>query len=319
MSDPTGRSLRLLSLLQTHRHWSGGELRERLGVSERTLRRDVDRLRELGYDVTATPGTGGGYQLAGGGRLPPLLLEEDEAVAIAVGLRTAAVRGLVDGEHISLSALAKLEQMLAPHLRRRVAAFQEHAVPLAGRGGQVDADLLAQLALACRDHERVRFGYVSARDVESSRHAEPHSLVPMDSRWYAVCWDLDRDDWRTFRVDRMSRLLLTGVRAEQRSLPAKDAAEFVQHAHVDAASTFESTVHLDMNLAQARRWFGVWASDARSNEAGGVDWPAGGGTLSDVLYGLGWIPPAVAWTISTDEEQRAALRVFANRLGAAVR
>ncbi|MEE6282062.1 helix-turn-helix transcriptional regulator [Georgenia sp. MJ170] len=319
MSDPTARSLRLLSLLQTHRHWSGEELRDRLRVSERTLRRDIDRLRELGYDVAATPGAGGGYQLAGGGRLPPLLLDDDEAVAIAVGLRTAAVQGLSDGEHTSLSALAKLEQMLAPHLRRRVSAFQETAVTVPGQGERVDADLLAQLALACRDHERVRFGYVSRLDVESSRHVEPHSLVPMGSRWYLVCWDLERADWRTFRADRMARLLLTGVRSEPRTLPAADAAEFVQHAHVDSRQPLEAVVHLDMTLARARADFGIWASGAQSNESGGVDWPIGGTSVSDILYGLGWIPRDVAWTVTAPDEMLASLRAVAARLTVAAR
>lgn len=310
MSDPTARSLRLLSLLQTHRFWSGSDLSDRLGVSERTLRRDVERLRELGYEVTATPGLGGGYQLAGGNRLPPLLLDDDEAVAIAVGLRTAAVQGLADGEHTSLSALAKLEQMLPAHLRRRVAALQEYAVPSVGGGETVDADVVAALALACRDHERVRFGYVSALEIESRRHVEPHSLVPRENRWYLVSWDLDRDDWRTFRLDRMTDLLLTGARADARELPADDAAEFVLHAHVDQRFPLEAVVHLEMSLARVRSSFGVWASGAEENATGGVDWPIGGGEVPDLLYALGWIPPGVEWSITAPPDVLEALRAF---------
>src|SRR5690606_9619715 len=170
----------LLSLLQTHRFWSGPELAGRLGVSDRTLRRDVERIRELGYRVAASPGAAGGYQLESGSTLPPLLLDDDEAVAIGVGLRTAAVLGIDDGEQTSLSALAKLEQVLPRNLRRRVRALQEHTIPAARAGARVAADVLAEIALACRDHERLRFRYTAGSGAETSRHVEPHSLVPRE-------------------------------------------------------------------------------------------------------------------------------------------
>lgn len=317
MSDPTSRALRLLSLLQTHRSWSGRELRDRLGVSSRTLRRDVDRLRELGYEVTARPGVDGGYRLAAGGRLPPLLLDDDEAVAIAVGLRVAAVQGL--GERTALTALVKLEQMLAPHLRWRVSALQEYAVPAGGRGLQVDADVVAELALSCRDHERVRFGYVSALDVESSRYVEPHTLVADGPRWYLVCWDLERADWRTFRLDRMSRLLRTGVRFSPRPLPVDDLSEMITATDTDSESlAIEAVAHLDIPLEEARRVFGVWATGATANADGGTDWPLGGSSLADLVYGPAWIPPEVEWRFSGSPEARAALAEFAARLARAV-
>jgi predicted DNA-binding transcriptional regulator YafY len=313
MADPTARALRLLSLLQTHRSWSGRELRDRLGVSARTLRRDVDRLRELGYEVSARPGLDGGYRLAGGGRLPPLLLDDDEAVAIAVGLRVAAVQGL--GEHTALSALVKLEQMLAPHLRRRVSALQEYAVPAGGRGRVVDPDVVAELALACRDHERVRFSYVTALDVESARHVEPHTLVSSGPRWYLVCWDLDRDDWRTFRLDRLSRLLRTGVRTAPRELPVDDPSELILATDTDSETyPLEAVVHLDLPLEELRAHFGVWSTGATANEAGGTDWPVAGGSLADLVYGPAWIPPDVAWTVSGTEEAVQALAGFGRRL-----
>src|SRR5699024_5869435 len=183
----------------------------------------------------------GGYRLAGGNRMPPLLLEDEEAVAIAVALRVAAV---ALGERAALGALVKLEQMLAPHLRRRVAALQEYAVPVAGRGAGADVDLIAELALACRDRERVRFGYVSALDEDSSRHVDPHTLVAHEWRWYLVCWDLGRQDWRTFRVDRMRRALRTGARFEPRELPVADPTEMIVATTTDETFSHEGTVHL---------------------------------------------------------------------------
>lgn len=316
MSDPTARALRLLSLLQTYRSWPGTELCRRLGVSARTLRRDVERLRELGYEVTARPGVDGGYRLAPGGRLPPLLLEDDEAVAVVVALRVAAVQGL--GEQTALRALVKLEQLLAPHLRRRVAALQEYAVPAGGRGLQVDPDLVAELALACRDHERVRFDYVSALDARSARHVEPHTLVSDGPRWYLVCWDLDRADWRTFRLDRMARLLRTGARFAPRGLPSADPAELVLATDTDSDSVeMEVVAHLDLSLEETRRIFGVWATGATPNANGGTDWPLGGNSLADLVYGPAWIPPEVGWRLSAPPQVHAALAAYAARLARA--
>lgn len=316
MSDPTARALRLLSLLQTHRSWTGRELRERLGVSPRTLRRDIDRLRELGYEVRARPGVDGGYQLAAGGRLPPLLLDDGEAVAMAVGLRLTAVQGL--GEHTALSALVKLEQLLAPHLRRRVSALAEYAVPAGTRGARVDADVVAELALACRDHERVRFRYVSATEVETSRHVEPHTLVSHGMRWYLVCWDLERSDWRTFRLDRLSHLLRTGARAEPRELPVGDPAELVLATDTDSTRyPLEAVIHLDLPLEEMRKVFGVWSTGATANDAGGTDWPVGGSSLADLVYGPAWIPAEVAWTFSAPPEVRERVAAFGRRLAAA--
>jgi len=227
-ADPTERALLLLSLLQTHRFWSGEELTARLGVSARTVRRDVDRLRVLGYPVEATPGTGGGYRLAAGAHLPPLLLDDDEAVAIAVGLRAAAGASIEGMEDASVRALAKLEQVLPDHLRRRVHAVHAHVASLGNVGGPtVDPDALAVLALACRDHEQVRFDYRRRDGDEASRLVEPHQLVSTGRRWYLVAWDVRRNDWRTFRLDRLERARLAGLRCAPRALPGGDAAAFV--------------------------------------------------------------------------------------------
>lgn len=221
--------LQLLSLLQTHRYWSGGELAARLQVSDRTLRRDVDRLRELGYPVDATRGTAGGYQLRAGAALPPLLLDDDEAVAIAVGLRAAA-GGMIAGiEETSVRALNKIVQVMPPRLRRRVDALQSYTVPAVFSGGPtIDPDVLSMLAQACRDDERLRFDYAPRDGETMARSVEPHRLVSLGRRWYLVAWDLVRHDWRSFRVDRVSSPETTGARFRQRALPGGDAAAFVQ-------------------------------------------------------------------------------------------
>lgn len=230
MSDPTSRVLQLLSLLQTYRFWPGGELAERLAVSDRTLRRDVDRLRTLGYPVDATPGTAGGYRLAAGAHMPPLLLDDEEAVAIAVGLRAAAGASVTGIEDTAVRAMAKLEQVLPDRLRRRVGALHANVTPLrwAGPAGpMVDPEALALLSQACRDREEVRFEY-ERRDGETSRRlVQPLQLVSAGRRWYLVAWDCRREDWRTFRVDRLSETRLAGARFTPRDLPAADAAEFV--------------------------------------------------------------------------------------------
>jgi predicted DNA-binding transcriptional regulator YafY len=201
MANTSGRMLRLLSLLQTHRYWPGGELAGRLEVSPRTLRRDVDRLRELGYPVDATRGVAGGYQLQAGAAVPPLLLDDEEAVAIAVGLRTAAAGAVAGFEETSVRALAKVIQLLPPRLRRRIDALQAATAPGGfGGGPTLDAGTLTTLAMACRGEERVRFSYTSRAAEPSTRTVEPHRLVSLGRRWYLVAWDLDRADWRRSRA-----------------------------------------------------------------------------------------------------------------------
>jgi predicted DNA-binding transcriptional regulator YafY len=260
VGDPSGRMLHLLSLLQTHRFWPGGELSDRLEVSPRTLRRDIDRLRELGYRIEATRGIEGGYRLEAGADLPPLLLEDEEAVAIAVGLRSAA-DGPVQGiEEAALRALTKLEQVLPRRLRRRVNDLGAVTVALrTGSGPRVDWSVLTTLAQACRDTVRVGFTYV-ARDGETTeRTVEPHRLVSAGWRWYLVAWDVDRRDWRTFRADRIDGRveLLTGF--NPRALPAADAATFVAEAiesmghRIEARCTAKAPAD---EVADRARWFG---------------------------------------------------------------
>ena len=208
----SSRLLTLLSLLQTRRDWPGGELADRLEVSRRTIRRDVERLRALGYPVESLTGPAGGYRLAAGAAMPPLLLDDDEAIAIAVGLRTAARASVTGIEETSVRALVKLEQVLPAHLRRRVQALGATTLSLPPEGPTVDPQCLTVLAGGCRDRECVRFGY-RARDGEfARREVEPHALVNRGRRWYLVCWDRGRDDWRTFRVDRITEPVALGAR-----------------------------------------------------------------------------------------------------------
>ncbi|AHH97689.1 WYL domain-containing protein [Kutzneria viridogrisea] len=226
MLETSARLLRLLSLLQARLDWTGPELAERLEVDVRTIRRDVDRLRSLGYPVHAEPGVAGGYRLGAGAALPPLLLDDEEAVAVAVGLRTAAVGGVSGIEETSIRALAKLEHVLPSRLRHRVAALQSAVVPVTGYGPKVDAAALALVAGACRDHQRLRFDYRSHEGQASRRLVEPHSLVHTGRRWYLLAWDTERADWRTFRMDRVEPRTPTGPRFSPRT-PPEDVATHV--------------------------------------------------------------------------------------------
>jgi len=225
----SARLLRLLSLLQNPREWTGAELAERLAVSARTIRNDVDKLRELGYPVLATRGSAGGYRLGAGAAMPPLLLDDDEAVSVAVGLRAAATGAVAGMAEASLGALAKLEQVLPPRLRTRVSGLQSiiTAVPFASPGPVVDPDVLTAVAAACRASERLRFSYASHDGSVSDREAEPYQLVNWGRRWYLVAFDIGRGDWRTFRVDRVTPRTPGGRRFTPRPLPAADIADWV--------------------------------------------------------------------------------------------
>ncbi|MFD9287120.1 helix-turn-helix transcriptional regulator [Streptomyces sp. NPDC060030] len=223
MTDTPARLLRLLSLLQTPREWPGSELAGRLEVSPRTIRRDIDRLRDLGYPVEASRGSVGGYRLVAGTAMPPLLLDDEEAVAIAVGLRAGAGHAIEGVDEASVRALAKLEQVLPARLRHRVSSLQNATVPLTrGDGATIDPRTLTVIASAVTARERLRFGYLARDGVASKRQAEPYRLVSTGSRWYLVSYDLDREDWRTFRVDRISEPFATGSRFDPRELPAGD-------------------------------------------------------------------------------------------------
>ncbi|MEV6330754.1 YafY family protein [Streptomyces sp. NPDC051909] len=248
MTDTPARLLNLLSLLQTPREWPGSELAERLSVSPRTIRRDIDRLRDLGYPVEASRGAVGGYRLVAGTAMPPLLLDDEEAVAIAVGLRAGAGHAIEGVEEASVRALAKLEQVLPSRLRHRVSTLQNATIPLTrGDGATVAPQTLTALAGAVTGQEKLRFGYRAGDGTESRRLVEPYRLVSTGRRWYLVAYDLGREDWRTFRVDRVTEPFPTGARFAPRELPAGDAAAYMARSMARARAQGE--VDLDVEFA----------------------------------------------------------------------
>jgi predicted DNA-binding transcriptional regulator YafY len=268
MANTSTRTLRLLSLLQNHRYWPGAELAQRLGVSPRTLRRDIDRLRELGYPVRAQRGADGGYQLAAGAELPPLVVDDDEAVAVAVALRAAAASSGPEGTEdtvaeASVRALAKLSQVMPARLRGHVEALTAMTVPASWRpGGDAPPSpgTLTVAALACRDSERIRFGYTAADGARTDRYVEPHRLVSLGGRWYLVGYDLTRLDWRTFRLDRIAGPPCgTGERFGPRTLPAADAAAFVRRSIGTARSGYDIEALVHAPAASVRAKVGRWA------------------------------------------------------------
>lgn len=284
MANTSGRTLRLLSLLQGHGHWSGADLAERLEVSERTLRRDVDRLRELGYPVEAQRGVDGGYQLAAGAALPPLVLDDEEAVALVVGLQSAAHSGIAGIAEASVRALAKAVQVLPRRLRRRAEDLGAVTVPApwGGEETSVDPGALTTIAQAARNTERIEFDYVDREGQATRRHVEPHRLVVLGRRWYLVAHDLTRHDWRTFRLDRISGPQTTGKRYPPRPIPGDDAAAFVRRSigsASDATYAVEATVQAPAGVVRARfgQWFSVDELDDGScritSSADDLRWP----------------------------------------------
>ncbi|MFE9207413.1 helix-turn-helix transcriptional regulator [Micromonospora sp. NPDC007230] len=245
MRPSSGETLRLLGLLQTPRDWTGAELGQRLEVDVRTVRRDIQKLRDLGYPVHATPGAAG-YRLGAGTKLPPLLLDDEEAVAVAIGLRTAASGTVTGIEEASLRALAKLEQVLPSRVRHRVNLLQSVTVTVPATGPTVDPDVLTAVAAACREHERLRFDYRSHDGTDSIRDTEPHRLVHAGRRWYLVGWDTDRRDWRTYRVDRIRPRIPTGPRFTPRPAPDVDLAGYLTHGVSTAPYRYQARITLDV-------------------------------------------------------------------------
>jgi predicted DNA-binding transcriptional regulator YafY len=317
MSQTSSRLLELLSLLQGRSDWPGGELADRLEVSGRTIRRDVERLRELGYPVESLRGPTGGYRLRAGTAMPPLLLDDDEAIAIAVGLRTAARASVAGIEETAVRALVKLEQVLPAHLRRRVGALGSATTTLPVSGPTVDPQHLTVIATACRDSECLRFAYRSRDLTESRRLVEPHSLVNLGRRWYLVAWDRQREDWRSFRVDRLTKPASSGVRFVPRRLPARNAAAYVERSITARPNRFEAVVTLHAPAEEITRrvpahWGAIEPIDARTCEyrTGDED--------------LGWLAMRIAM-LGVDFEVREPpelvehMRAMASRLGRATR
>lgn len=250
--DTAERLLKLLGLLEGRIDWTAEELAGRLEVTTRTIRRDITRLRELGYPVKAVAGPGGGYRLGAGGKLPPLLLDDGEALAVALGLRVSASAAVGGLEDFSLSALAKLEHVLPPRLRSRLEDISDATTSTLGSSrSQVDHASLALVAATIRQRERLRLGYVDGEGNETERHVEPVRLVHTGRRWYLVAFDLDRDDWRTFRLDRVSAPFATGMRASSRRGP--DPVELVQRGITVEAWRFPASVVVHAPISRAER------------------------------------------------------------------
>ncbi|HUQ56655.1 transcriptional regulator [Lentzea sp.] len=304
----SARLLKLLGLLQSRREWSGVELAERLGVTTRTVRRDVEKLRTLDYPVHASMGTsGGGYRLGSGAQLPPLLLDDDEAVAVAVGLRTAS--GIENIGETAVRALLKVEQVLPSALRHRVAALEIATVPYTGTAPVVDAAVLTFVGTACRDRQRLRFAYVGHAGEESLREVEPHRLVTWGRRWYLVAWDVQRDDWRTFRLDRMTVRTPFGARFTPREIPGGDPGAFVA-ARVADRWPVQGVVRLSVPASEATQWHSY--GDVVALDESSCHVRVGGETMDDVVFMLASI--TVEFEVVSPPELSTALVRAAERL-----
>jgi predicted DNA-binding transcriptional regulator YafY len=308
----SSRLLRLLSLLQTPRDWTGAELAERLEVSPRTIRNDIERLRNLGYPVHATRGAIGGYRLAAGATLPPLLLDDEEAVAVAVGLRTAAGGAVTGIEETSLRALAKLEQVLPARLRSRVNTLQTYTVLVNPRPGPtVDPDVLTVLAATCRDHHALRFDYQDRRGAASQRRVEPHRLVNWGRRWYLVAWDPDRADWRTFRVDRIRPHLTAGARFSPRDLSDDDVVALVSRGVPAEARRFQARVTVHASAPAIAERIGPWVGKVEEIDEETCILDTGADSLEILAVYLGMLD--ADFVVSGPPELVAQLGILAGR------
>jgi predicted DNA-binding transcriptional regulator YafY len=286
MSETTQRVLRLLDLLQSRSVWTGPELAERLGVTTRSIRRDVERLRELGYPVNATKGAGGGYQLGPGRALPPLLLADDEAVAVAVSLRLAAGGTVAGASEAALRALAKLDQVLPARLRSEVAAIHAATDTLGTPASEVDGEALLALAKACRDRVRARFGYTAHEGTVTARTVEPVRLVATGRRWYLMAFDLDRDDWRTFRLDRMTDVAATTWRFSAREHP--DPVEFVGRS-VSTPYPVVAKVLVQASYDDLTARVTPTSAHVTRLDADTCLLETGGGSVHGLAFHLGWL------------------------------
>ncbi|GAB4098482.1 YafY family protein [Sinomonas halotolerans] len=314
MGDTTQRVLSLLSLLQSRPVWTGPELAERLGVTTRSIRRDVERLRDLGYPVRAAHGAGGGYQLGAGMALPPLLLDDEEAVAVAVSLRLAAGGSVAGLGEAAVRSLAKLDQVLPARLRAEVKGVIDATVSLDGPVAPVDADVLVALARAIRTPERASFDYTKPDGARSERRVEPYRLVAAGQRWYLMAWDLDREDWRTFRLDRMAAARGTGWRFAPREAP--DAVAYVHASITQAPYQFTARVRVHAAAHEVA---------ARVPPSMAVVEPEGEATLltagADDLDYIAYHVARLGWpfTVVDPPELRAAVQEMGERLSAAAR
>jgi predicted DNA-binding transcriptional regulator YafY len=300
-------------MLETRPEWRGGDLAERLDVTVRTLRRDVQKLRSLGYPVHAVPGVAGGYRLGAGAALPPLLLDDDEAVAVALSLRTSAPHDVTGIGEAAVRALARLEQVLPARLQERAAAISHALVPLTGPGPVLDAGALTTMARACRGCERLAFGYRDREGVVTTRRVEPHRLVQAGYRWYLVARDLDRDDWRTFRADRIEAPRLTGVRFVPVDPPA--AAAFVARAVTTAPYRYQARILVHAPAEMVAELLPPTVGIVEPAEAGRAVLTAGSDSLDGLAFHIAMLD--LDFTVLAPPELAQRIAVLAARLAAA--
>ncbi len=315
MPKTAGRLLQLLSLLHTRRFWRGEELAEELRVTARSVRRDAERLRELGYPIHASGGVGGGYRLGAGRELPPLPLEDDEAIAVAIGLREAAAGSITGVEEAAVRALTKLESVLPQRLRRRVNALQAVSVRLGDQTPRIDAALLSTVASACRDSLELRFTYRSHGDVESRRAVEPYRLVHTRLRWYLVAWDLGRGAWRTFRVDRIAPRPLPGRTFTPRPLPADDLAAWVSQSVSTDVYRYRAKVTLHLSAEEAGQKLSGVAARIEPLSADRCLMHTGSDSLEGLAFHLGFL--GFEFEVHEPPELRDHLLRLSQRLGRA--
>jgi len=313
MADTTERVLRLLALLQQRPVWTGPELADRLRVTTRSVRRDVERLRALGYPVNATQGVGGGYQLGAGMALPPLLLDDEEAIATAVSLRLAAGGTVAGASEAAVRTLAKLDQVLPARLRAEVRAVHDAITTLEGGRVEVDADALLALARAARDRLRVELTYTAAGGEPAVRRVEPYQLVATGRRWYLLAFDLDRDDWRTLRLDRMADVRATTFRYSAREAP--DAAAYVQRSVTVSPYQHEARVLVHASADVVRERVPPTVGTVEAVDGACCRVVAGANSLEALAWHFGSL--GHAFTVEAPEELRAATAAFGARLVAA--
>jgi predicted DNA-binding transcriptional regulator YafY len=316
MLSATARLIRLLSLFQAQRFWSGTELAARLEITERTLRRDVDRLRSLGYTVDSTSGVAGGYRLGAGTALPPLLLEDEEAIAVALGLGNPA-NAAGDIETASMRALAKLEQLMPPRLRRRLDNVRASVVPVMRGKSPVRLKAVSFLADACTERLVLRFGYRDHHDATTERTVEPHRVVQTGQRWYLLAWDMAREDWRTFRLDRIDGAEPTGARFTPRRLPHGDVASYMEHALQVSPYLHHAQVVVRATPETLEAYLG-WVSGVPEALGDGATRIATGANSLDALaVWLGCLP--YDFEVESPNELADHLALVAARLGKATR
>ena len=316
MSETTSRVLQLLGLFQSRRVWTGEELADRLGVTTRSVRRDVERLRDLGYPVHASKGHGGGYQLGAGAALPPLLLDPDEAVAMAVCLRLAAGGSVAGVGESALRALSKLDQVMPARLRSQVSAVHDSTVTLtSGRSDSpVEPDVLMSLARACRDHEHVAAGYVDLHGNTTQRRLEPYQLVTTGRRWYLLCFDRDRKDWRTLRLDRMADVRALGSTFTPRQAP--DAAAYVRRSISASPYRFTARVRYHAPQAAIAKAFSQTSVDIEPDGSDKCVVTTGADDPERMVLYLGM--PGYEFEVLSPPEVVDAVRTVADRLSRAV-